>query len=247
LKAYAHPAFAPYRELIGRTQGDDSLALLNAVAAQSGIFHTHNGKPLRFSAEPKPASAAEYEQSIAATGCIPTRENNLHDYLNALVWLRFTRLKSAINLRHCQTLAQHPSEQKLRGKLRDRLTLLDESGVLVASPRQELLDLLRGKRWTDLFWSARQEVIQDMRFMVVGHGLLEKCLMPFPGMTGKCLLLHTAAKADVELDELAAASLEHADVLELPPLPVQGIPGWSENDSRETYLDTAVFRPPRTP
>lgn len=244
---FSHPAFAPYRELIRLTADGINPDLLNKVSAQFGICHAYNRKPLRFSSEPKPLSASEYEQTIAETGIVPTREQNLHDYLNALVWLRFPRLKSAINLRHCQMLAQSATERQRRGTLRDRLTLLDESGVLVAASDQGLLNLLQGRQWLELFWHARANVIQGMRFMVVGHGLLEKCLNPFPGMTGKCLLMNTGKISPEMLDMEASAILVNAQALELPPLPLQGIPGWSDNNKLDTYLDTTIFRPARTP
>ena len=242
---FNHPAFAPYLEFIKLTTGDNQIASLNELAAQREICHAHSGKPLRFATADKPASACSYEQTIADTGIIPSRDN-LHDYLNALVWLRFPRLKSAINLRHCQMLAQSESERKQRGALRDWLTLLDENGLLVASPNKKLLDLLRDKQWAELFWNARQEVVQDMRFVVIGHGLLEKCLNPFSGMTAKCLCLRANQPTPETLESQAASIIESTQPFEMPPLPVQGIPGWGDNASLETYLDTRVFRPPRT-
>lgn len=243
---FPHPAFAPYREFIKLTTGNNPLMRLNSLAAQLEICHAHNGRPLRFSAAPKLSSACSYEQTIADTGVIPTRENNLHDYLNALVWLRFPHLKSTINLRHCRILALSESERTQRGAVRDWLTLLDENGVLVASSNEKLLNLLRDKQWAELFWNARQDVVQDMCFAVIGHGLLEKCLNPFPGMTAKCLFLRTNQTALETLDNEAANIIESSRPFEMPPLPVQGIPGWSNNASLETYLDTHVFRPPRT-
>jgi hypothetical protein len=242
---FSHPAFAPYRDLLAALAGETSLEALNALA--SGLNIHHGGNALRFTAASGPASAAEYETGIAASGSVPTREDTLHDFLNALVWLRFPGLKSALNLRHCQALEQQPDEHKQRGRLRDQLTLLDESGLLAVSSRPELLELLREKRWLELFWEARADVSRHMQFIVVGHGLLEKCLRPFPGMTAKCLLVHTQESSWDALDELAAARIRDAKNLELPPLPVQGIPGWDDNENKTYYQNTAIFRPARTP
>lgn len=247
MNGFAHPAFEPYRDLLRHLQGRNGLAALNELSERLDVRHAHSGRPLRFSAPPAAFSAAQYEQSIAATGSVPTREGCLHDFLNALVWLRFPQLKSALNLRHCQALAQAPAEHRQRGRLRDALTLLDESGMLVSASRFELLEQLRGKRWVELFWEARQEVMQHMRFLVVGHGLLEKCLAPFPGMTAKCLLLPTPETGLSSLDGLSATAVLGAETLELPPLPVQGIPGWDANGNPDYYRNTAIFRPPRTP
>lgn len=247
MTTFEHPAFRPYQDLLSRLLGRTDLAALNEVAQHLGARHAQNGKALRFAALPEVSSAARYEQSIAATGIVPTRELNLHDFLNALVWLRFPQLKSALNLRHCRSLDERPEENRQRGKLRDRLTLLDESGILVASAEPHLLALLRDRKWMELFWEARADVIHRMHFVVIGHGLLEKCLAPFPGMTAKCLFLQTTESTPDALDAFAARAVTDSAMLELPPLPIQGVPGWDNNGKAAYYRDTAVFRPLRTP
>lgn len=216
------------------------MASLNTLAERLGLRHD-NGNPIHFESGDMPGHAAEYEQRIFRSGRIPTRENNPHDFLNALVWLRFPKLKSALNIRHCKML-EHPDERKQRGKVRDQLTLLDESGVLVASPMQDMLNLLQEKRWVELFWQAREEVAAHMTFIVVGHGLLEKCMQPFASMTGKCLLMETRETLPEKLDSLAAGEIEHASMLTLPPVPVLGIPGWDDNNNIRYYQNTQVFR-----
>lgn len=243
---FSHLAFAPYRDLLEELDGDFSLTALNRLAAQMNVRHASHETPLRFQVSGN-TTAAEYEMGIASSGSIPTRERNLHDFLNALVWLRFPRLKSALNLRHCLDLFQKPEEHLLRGRLRDQLTLLDESGMIVISSTHELLEMLRRKDWVELFWKKRAEVIRHMQFIIVGHGLLEKCMAPFPAMTAKCLLLCSDKNSLAALDELAACSIRDAEHLELSPLPVQGVPGWDDNASQSYYQNTDIFRPVRTP
>jgi hypothetical protein len=245
LNGFTHPAFEPYRSLLSRLQGRKDMDALNATAELLDIRHAQNGKILRFANLPGACSAAQYEQAIASSGIVPTRADNLHDFLNALVWLRFPLLKSTLNQRHCQTLAQQPEEGKQRGRLRDQLTLLDESGMLVISASSGLLELLRGKNWVELFWENRAEVSQNMRFIVVGHGLLEKCLAPFPGMTAKCLFLCMAESSPESLDAFAATLIRDAGNIELPPLPVQGVPGWDDNENKAYYQNEKIFRPVR--
>lgn len=242
---FSHPAFSPYRDLIDQLDPASSIASINTLAEKLGLQHD-NGNPLHFESGDMPGHAAEYEQCIFRNGRIPTRENNLHDLLNALVWLRFPRLKSALNLRHCQML-EHPLERRQRGRLRDQLTLLDESGVLVASPRLDLLNLLQEKRWVDLFWHARDDVMKHMTFIIVGHGLLDKCIKPFASMTGKCLLMETGETLPEKLDLLAAGMAGNSPMLTLPPLPVLGIPGWDNNDSIRYYQNDSIFRPQTHP
>jgi hypothetical protein len=244
---FSHPAFSPYLNLLDSLDGETSLEALNRLAAQLRVRHASHADTLRFVTSAGAASAADYEMGIASSGTVPTRENNPHDFLNALVWLRFPQLKSSFNLRHCQAVSLQPEEHKRRGRLRDQLTLLDESGLLAISSRPELLELLHKKCWVELFWDARTDVIRHMQFIVIGHGLLEKCLAPFPGMTAKCLFLQTPENSLDALDELAARSIRDSETLELPPLPVQGVPGWDHNESRGYYLNTEIFRPALMP
>lgn len=244
---FAHPAFEPYRDLLAELQGRRGLDALNELASKRGARHAQGGMDLRFANSPAACSAAQYEQGIAASGSVPTREDNLHDFLNALVWLRFPALKSALNLLHCQVLAQQPHEKKQRGRQRDRLTLLDESSMLVISSNPDLLELLRERKWETLLWEARADVLRDMRFIVVGHGLLEKCLAPFPGMTAKCLIIQSAGYRTADIDRLAAERIRTEETPALPPLPVQGIPGWDDNGNPAYYRNTEIFRPARIP
>ena len=70
------------------------------------------------------------------------------------------------------------------------LTLLDESGVLVACADPELARLLRDFRWKELFWHNRERLAAAMGFYLYGHGLYEKALRPYIGMTGQGLILN---------------------------------------------------------
>ncbi len=242
-----HPAFAPYRDLIdalGLAQGLPSIEALNALAAARGTVQAR-GLPLRFFAPDGRLSARDYETHILHTGEVPTRGDTWHDVLNALVWLRFPRFKSALNAAHGEAIA-HEADSR-RGRRRDALTVLDESGVWVIGRDPALPALLAERAWHALFWEARARVEGEMRFVVVGHALLEKALAPYPSMTGKCLTLigdfYDLDAADVQ----AARELSGIDSpRQLPPLPVQGIPGWdAANADLVYYANRDVFRPPR--
>jgi len=242
-----HPAFAPYRPLVDALQlarGLPGLAALNALAEARGTLQAR-GLPIRFFAPDGRLSARDYETHILATGQVPTRPDTWHDVLNALVWLRFPLFKAALNAAHGEAIAHETGA--LRGRRRDALTVLDESGVWVISGDPGLASLLAGRAWHALFWDARAQVESDMRFVVVGHALLEKALAPFPAMTGKCLVL-TGAVSDLDAaDAGAAQALAAIDTpRQLPPLPVQGIPGWDPaNAAAAYYANRDVFRPPR--
>jgi len=239
-----HPAFDPYRTLIeslALERGFPAVAALSAAADRLGIVNAH-GKPLGFVTPDSRLSARDYETGILLSGCVPTRADNVHDLMNALVWLRFPRFKAALNERHVAAIAAEPGTQ--RGRRRDALTVLDESGIWVASLAADLSMALRGRQWEQLFWNRRDEVDSRMRFVVVGHALLEKILAPYPSMTGKCLLLKSQSLALDDAEAAAAAALAALDnPRQLPPLPVLGIPDWDDNASVAYYRNTEIFRP----
>lgn len=249
---FAHPAFTPYRELVvelALPRGLPTLEALNASAAARDIRNAA-GWPLRFVESSGRLSARAYETAILQTGAVPTRSTTWHDVLNALVWLRFPQFKGALNAAHGAAIAAE--DGAVRGPARDALTVLDESGVWVASRSPALPQLLRERAWHALFWEARAEVERDMAFIVVGHALLEKALTPYPAMTGKCLVLNaeTLDANPLDADALdATAARELAQIARpraLPPLPVQGIPGWDPaNASAGYYANVEIFRPLR--
>lgn len=243
---FDHPAFAPYRELIealGLAHALPSIDTINALAEARGIVQTR-GLPLRFFVPGRRLPAREYESGILATGRVPTRADSWHDALNALVWLRFPRFKAALNAAHGDAMALETESG--RGRRRDALTVLDESGVWVASDDPALQTLLGARAWHALFWDARAELNRNMRFVVVGHALLEKALAPFPAMTGKCLQLSGTGSGLDALEAAAVRALATIDApRQLPPLPVQGIPGWDPaNGDALYYANRDVFRPP---
>jgi len=244
---FDHPAFAPYRALIDALElarGLPSLDALNAQAARLGTCNA-NGLPLRFFAPDGRLSARDYETHILQTGQVPTRADTWHDALNALVWLRFPRFKSALNAAHGIAIAGETGST--RGRRRDALTVLDESGVWVLSRDPALPALLAERAWQSLFWEHRHAVETAMRFVVVGHALLEKVLAPYPAMTGKCLLLGSDSLDPDAAEALAVTALGTIDTpRQLAPLPIQGIPGWDAvNANAAYYANRDIFRPAR--
>jgi hypothetical protein len=239
-----HPAFDPYRTLIESLdleQGFATVEALSAAADRLGIVNAQ-GKPLRFVTPDSRLSARDYETGILLSGCVPTRADNIHDLMNALVWLRFPRFKAALNQHHVAAIAAEPGTQ--RGRRRDALTVLDESGIWVASLTADLCSALRGREWEVLFWNRRDEVESCMHFVVVGHALLEKVLTPYRSITGKCLLLEPANLGLDAAENGAVAALAALDSpRQLPPLPLLGIPGWDDNASAAYYRNTEIFRP----
>ena len=216
---WERPWFAPYR-------GVAEPVLARLAAGQP--VHEALGHP-RF--EPAGRLAAGYEQHVAATGRVPTRDN-AHDLFNGLVWLRCPAFKAALNAAH---IAAPPAPPGRRGPVRDALTLLDESGLLLAAPAP-LQVALRALDWTALFLQQRA-LWSQARLRIVGHALLEKLLAPRKPLCARVLFVDDI-EAPVVPTDLSPASL--------PPLPVLGIPGWwPPNEVEGFYEDDRVFRPKR--
>lgn len=258
------PLFAPLHPILATLKcGEfpsmqDCNALLLAhqppIAVQSGL-------PLRFVAQEygKLPFEAQYEPRCYLKGEAPTREHNWHDLLNALVWLTFPGAKAAINARHFQALTgAHDASESRRGAVRDMNTLFDESGVVVACADAGLAELLRDFRWRELFWQRRAQVQSAMGFYLFGHGLYEKAIRPYIGLTGQGLVLEVGqdffawpqARQQEHLDELLAGYLSSPQqcrsTRELTPVPLLGVPGWAADNECATYYDnSAYFRPGR--
>jgi hypothetical protein len=256
------PLGALWEEAPALAGGWPALTELNALARGRGVCNAA-GRALVF--VPPGARRARfeegYEQRAWLRGEVETRACCWHDVLNAFAWCLFPRAKAALNARHFVSLSlsrQHGGlPRDNRDRLRDALTLLDESGVVVACADPALAGLLRGRQWKALFWQHRARLFAGMRFFLLGHGLMEKGLDPFVGMTGhgwilavapavlaqpeSALLAHLDAELARHLDQGDAGALR----AEITPVPVLGVPGWwAANDDPEFYDDTAYFRPP---
>jgi len=191
----------------------------------------------------------DYERQIFETGRVSTRENNWHDLFNALVWCRLPELKATINSLHFEHLAD--DREGRRGKLRDALTLLDESGVIVSGSDIDALDALARRDWNGAFVTHRESWGTQLQVLVCGHAILEKCIQPYKAITAHALLIHTPSTYSAEdLDQLLGSSLAKRRWLQSPaglsPLPLAGIPGWWASCVQDDvfYQDHAVFRPP---
>jgi hypothetical protein len=223
------------------------------------------GRALRFVA-PSPRAvdfADQYEPRIFLRGEAQFRAGDWHDVFNALAWLTFPRAKAALNERHYRALEQRRASGERhegnRSALQDALTLLDESGVIVATSEPELGQLLTAHAWKDLFWRRRADVRQYMRFYLFGHGLGEKMLRPFIGVTGRGLIGEVArdfmavplagqlAAIDGQIAKRVGASGQGLAARDWTPVPLLGIPGWCADNEDEGYYDnTTYFRPPKS-
>jgi len=268
------PLFAPLHPVLAGLDAGDFPALQDCnalLAASDPPITVQNGMPLRFVPQAcgKLSFEAQYEPRCYLTGEVQMRAHNWHDLFNALVWLSFPKAKAAINARHYRALLEGDIAEGVvagsqRGAVRDVNTLLDESGVIVAYSHAnsgadaELAELLRNFKWKELFWQRREQVRAGMGFYLFGHGLYEKALQPYVGMTGQGLLIKVEqaffswplVQQLVHLDSLLAdylAAPEHCrSTRDLSPVPLLGIPDWAADNDRAAYYDNAAyFRPGR--
>lgn len=253
---FSHPAFAALAPWLKGNIDAMTLADLNACAASRPYLpRSDSGAAIEFVSPVVSRHRADYEPEILLTGAVPTRTASRHDAFNALCWIAFPAFKRACNALHAAQLAgdARSTRRMERGALRDALTLLDESGVIVLCTDFALADLLVRREWKALFVDRRAEAKNALRFLVCGHALYEKLLDPYPAITGRALVIPAPASlfgrefdAQRAFGDQNAARLLRAGITttQIPPLPLAGIPGWAPaNEAAAFYDDVSVFRP----
>ncbi len=237
--------YAPLQCLPAALTQSHNIALLNDYARRLNIRNAQD-LPIQFAAM---SGEVGYEMHISATGVVPTRPDNWHDYFNALAWLIWPHTKAILNSLHIRA-----GITPQRNRSRDALTLLDESGIIVACSADDLWQNLSQHQWHELFVNQRQRVKTDMAFHLLGHALYEKLRNPYPAITGKCLLVKvdkdffelTPCARQRQLDQQLAKQLSiepPATPKAFPPLPLFGIPDViAENSNAAYYQNTQIFR-----
>ena len=229
---------------------------LNAGATGLGLLNA-SGLPVRFVPQSDLPEGHAYEQFIGATGCVPTRDN-LHDFFNGLVWLTFPRIKQKLNALQAAQIAL-AGVGKSRGPARDAATIFDENAALLlvrdSDPARELVDALRGHRWTEALCDRRAQFGTDVQLWLFGHALMEKLVAPRKAITAHTRVVvapdgYFALDWEAQrrwIDEAVSSELAADDLTtsSFTPLPVLGVPGWYEGQNAAFYADTSVFRPKR--
>ncbi len=203
------------------------------------------------------ADGRYYEEYIYATRCVPTRKDNWHDFFGALIWCLFPKTKSLLNQLHMDEIAQHGLKQ--RSRLRNKLTLFDECGVVLSlePAANGHADLLCQHQWQQSFVEKRQEWWHGVRPVIFGHAIYEMATAPFIGLTAKALFVDVPAgfsqwplpQAYTYLDSqliklITAQALLNPE--QLTPLPLLGVPKWyPANQQAQFYSNQQYFRPKR--
>ncbi len=202
----------------------------------------------------------QYESLIYEDGKVQTRLQSWHDFFQVLVWASFPTIKAQTNALHYLTahnrLEKNPAN-KQRTDLENFLTLFDECGAIIIYSDQKLAELVKNFQWRELFIDNKMAFSNSIECMVFGHGMYEKAINPYLGMTAQCLFLQQPAEyfqlkteqKTTIVDNAIAQMLSngnHWTSRSLQPLPVLGIPGWhADNNKPEFYDNTQYFRPKR--
>ena len=263
------PAFEPFLPLSGFIPAFKNWPTFQQLNHLKAMMHaditTCSGIPVQFVSQISVGKNSEYSGNVAVrqyenriylTGEVPTRQDNWHDFFNALVWLTFPRAKAALNQIHFQSLHDNVrNKTEKRGPRRDAATLFDESGVIVLSSRSEWITLLQQHAWKTVFWRHRASIPASMRFILFGHALYEKMLNPYVGLTGKGIFFEVdevflqqplADRLQI-IDHWLADFLLHtlSSTADLSPIPVLGYPGWTDANADSGYYDNQrYFRSP---
>ncbi|MFC5476523.1 DUF3025 domain-containing protein [Paraherbaspirillum soli] len=259
---WQRPWLAPFRALGRQLSAAADWRLALNAAAMAGDIRNHQDLPIRFVAQAELPAATAYEAFISSSGQVPTRDN-LHDFLNALVWLSFPAIKACLNALQAAELARAGTlsgSSKPRGAARDAATIFDENAALLVvrdNPSgQNLIAALRNHQWQQAFIEQRRAFDCDAEVWLFGHALMEKLVRPYKAITAHALVLFApepffaleqdAKRAWID-SQIAADLMRHGSVIgRLTPLPVLGVPGWSADQDADFYADAAVFRPKRS-
>ncbi len=253
---WQRPWLAQWRETgLALQCAPDWMAAVNEAAAARGLTN-QRGLALRFVSQQSLPPETGYEAFIHESGQVPTRDN-LHDFFNALAWLRFPQIKRTLNALQAAEIARRfasPSSSGSRGRQRDAATLFDENAALFICSDASLADALRAHDWHEVF-IRRAEVFGSVYAVeLFGHALLEKLVQPYKAITAHAWVLNVdtswfelgdAARRtdlDARVSEQIQAGFTSSD---FTPLPVLGVPRWWPHQDAAFYADTSVFRPRR--
>lgn len=211
------------------------------------------GKPAIYTASQKklkPISLCDdinYEVSIYQCGEIEMRQASWHDFFNLMVWSVFPKTKAMINA--LQVREMEKGYRGYRSSLQNRLTHLDESGLLILSCDETIFMGIKNHEWRELFLSQREKLITQSQFFLIGHGKYEQALNPFIGLTAKAVFINVEpsffdlnyVEKLAYADEALAQQLEEKLQCKLAPLPILGIPAWHVDNNNASFYDNKQY------
>jgi hypothetical protein len=200
--------------------------------------------PVQFVSQDQLPEGVAYEQFIFDQQQVPTRDG-LHDFFNALCWMRFPLAKQQLNRLQAAAIRTQ-GVGAVRGAVRDAVTVFDENACLLQVD-DAIWTALEQRDWQAAFVTHRARW-QTAQVQIFGHAALEKLVAPYKAITAHMWRVPSAVPLP-EWDAWLAHDLQPEKLAQKPflPTPVLGIPGWwAENAQPHFYKDTGVFRLPRS-
>jgi len=159
--------------------------------------------------------------------------------------MRYPNTKAQIHaLQYQQQSERLQKSQAKRTSLENWLTHFDECGAVIFSKEAKWLEAFRAHQWKHLFWENRSIFDEKIKIVIFGHGVLEKCLNPYIGLTAKAWLVHDWPD---NIDDFLSSNLKNiAGNVRLAPLPVLGVPGWDPRNQRADFYDNQDYFRPKT-
>ena len=169
-----------------------------------------------------------------------------------LVWMSFPQTKASLNKAQCRDFLSLKSKQ--RSNKQNLLAHFDEDGVIVLYSCAGVAEAICHHAWQALFLGDCGCYGKNWQVWGFGHGLMEKCLTPYIGLTGKAILVKIDTDFfDMNQDEqrqyvdafLANAVTHRVEFVQnyrLQPIPILGIKGWYAKQDIDFYRNTHYFR-----
>jgi hypothetical protein len=186
----APEALAPLRAAAAPlVSADDwpALETYDALAAARGARNAA-GDPIRFvAAAPKKPRRRKsrrrgpvpYETQVYDAAEVPTRPRHWHDLFNMLAWCTYPQTKAALNARQVLARLESADPDVRRGVRRsaehDRLTMLDEGGIVLAvTPEaRQTLDAWLGLSQRKPAKPQPRTLPAQARAFLIGHAVME--------------------------------------------------------------------------
>lgn len=209
------------------------------------------GSNIQFIAQEALTDSQHYEQRIFNHGIVATRSNNWHDLFNAMIWMRYPKMKLALNARQVEDLNATGSKQRTRSQC--AMTHFDEAGAVIRLSDAIMLSAWNEHDWLT-FFSHWPRVMQAGRLQLwlFGHSIYEHALNPAIALVAKALVLQaTQALNDSFIDEFLADRISHKHCLmdpqELRPIPLSGIPYWHQLYGQKDFFQCVPCFQPKRP
>ena len=183
--------FSPLGELARAFANEDDWpsvsAIDRALSARAAVRFEEQAPKSRRQKRSTLAPARLYDARIYLEGVVPTRAQNWHDLLNALVWNAFPKSKAALHARQYAAIVARiaPGAKTLpptRTRELDGLALVDEGGlVLLAEPdvSETMTRALESGDAQPIHEAIRQKRAEALIF---GHAVYEHLVRAAPAV-----------------------------------------------------------------